>query len=185
MLKFALLGFLNYTPMTGYELEGWINASTGNFWHAVLSQIYKTLKQLEKSGEVISHIEPQVGKPDRRVYTITAAGKTNLEQWLETPIVEEVDKKDPLLLKLFFSSPSDRAGIIIQLRIQLRLHKQKLDHYREQSPTEVLQFASAHPEMLSNAPLWEATRRHGELYEEMYIQWIEETLQQFEIPSKE
>ena len=49
MLKFTLLGFLNYTPMTGYELEGWVNASTGNFWHAELSQIYKTLKQLEKA----------------------------------------------------------------------------------------------------------------------------------------
>ncbi len=180
MLKFALLGFLNYTPMTGYELEGWINASTGNFWHAELSQIYKTLKQLEKSGEVVSRIEPQEGRPDRRVYTITDAGKANLEQWLATPILEDVDKKDPLLLKLFFTPPSDRAALITQLRIQLRLHQQKLDHYRQQSPTEILQFAADHPELLTNAPLWEATRRHGELYEEMYIRWIEETLQQFE-----
>ena len=180
MLKFVLLGFLNYTPMTGYELEGWIKASTGNFWHAELSQIYKTLKQLEKSEEVKSHIEPQESRPDRRVYTITKSGKANLEQWLSTPILEEVDKKDPLLLKLFFASPTDRPTIITQLRIQLRLHQQKLEHYRQQSPTEILNFAADHPELLSNAPLWEATRRHGELYEEMYIRWIEETLQQFE-----
>ena len=172
MLKFALLGFLNYTPMTGYELEGWINASTGNFWHAELSQIYKTLKQLEKSGEVTSRIEPQSGRPDRRVYTITAAGRENLAAWLETPIVEEVDKKDPLLLKLFFAAPDDRAGIITQLRIQLRLHQQKLAHYREQTPTEMMGFASAHPELLPNARMWEATRRHGELDETMYIQWL-------------
>lgn len=180
MLKFALLGFLNYTPMTGYELEGWMNASTGNFWHAELSQIYKTLKQLEKSGEVISRVEPQSGRPDRRVYTITPAGKAALNDWLTTPILEEVDKKDPLLLKLFFAAPADRATIITQLRVQLRLHQQKLDHYRTQSPTEILQFAADHPELLINTPLWEATRRHGELYEEMYIRWIEETLQQFE-----
>ncbi len=180
MLKFVLLGFLNYAPMTGYELEGWINASTGNFWHAELSQIYKTLKQLEKSGELISHIEPQEGRPDRRVYTITNSGKANLEQWLATPILEEVDKKDPLLLKLFFASPTDRPTIITQLRIQLRLHQQKLEHYRQQSPNEIMQFAVDHPELFSNAPLWEATRRHGELYEEMYIRWIEETLKQFE-----
>jgi PadR family transcriptional regulator, regulatory protein AphA len=180
MLKFVLLGFLNYTPMTGYELEGWINASTGNFWHAELSQIYKTLKQLEKSGELTSHIEPQEGRPDRRVYTITESGKANLDQWLSTPILDEVDKKDPLLLKLFFASPADRPTIFTQLRIQLRLHQQKLDHYRQQSPDEIMKFAANHPELLSNAPLWEATRRHGELYEEMYIRWIEETLQQFE-----
>lgn len=185
MLKFVLLGFLNYTPMTGYELESWINASTGNFWHAELSQIYKTLKQLEKSGEVMSRVEAQQGRPDRRVYTITATGKASLEDWLLMPIVEEVDKKDPLLLKLFFAAPNDRAGIISQLRIQLRLHQQKLAHYRTQSPTEIGQFAAAHPELLQHAPLWEATRRHGELYEEMYIRWIEETLQQFESLQKD
>lgn len=180
MLKLALLGFLNYTPMTGYELEGWINASTGNFWHAELSQIYKTLKQLEKSGEVISHIEPQDGRPDRRVYTLTKSGKASLDQWIATPILEEVDKKDPLLLKLFFAAPTDRTTIVTQLRIQLRLHQQKLDHYRQKTPTEILRFTDDHPELLANAPLWEATRRHGERYEEMYIRWIEETLQQFE-----
>lgn len=180
MLKFALLGFLNYASMTGYELEGWMKASTGNFWHAELSQIYKMLKQLEQVGEVSSQVEPQSGRPDRRVYTITPFGKTALEAWLATPILEEVDKKDPLLLKLFFASPADRPTIITQLRVQLRLHQQKLDHYRTQSPTEILQFAADHPELLANAPLWEATRRHGELYEEMYIRWIEETLKQFE-----
>ncbi len=180
MLKFALLGFLNYIPMTGYELEGWINASTGNFWHAELSQIYKTLKQLEKDGEVSSRVEPQAGRPDKRVYTITDSGRSSLQQWLSTPILEEVDKKDPLLLKLFFSSPTERTAILTQLRIQLRLHQQKLEHYRQQSPSEILQFAVVHPDLLVNMPMWEATRRHGELYEEMYIRWLEETIQQFE-----
>lgn len=180
MLKYALLGFLNYTPMTGYELEGWINVSTGNFWHAELSQIYKTLKKLEADQQVISHIEPQEGKPDKRIYTLTALGKADLDKWLATPILEEVDKKDPLLLKLFFSSPTQPTDILTQLRVQLRLHQQKLEHYRQNSPQEMLQFVAEHPDLMPNAVYWEAARRHGELYEEMYIRWIEETIKQFE-----
>ncbi len=81
MLKFILLGLLDYRPMSGYELEGWINASTGNFWHAKLSQIYTTLKRLEESGSVVSHVEPQAGRPDRRVFTITDSGRADLRAW--------------------------------------------------------------------------------------------------------
>ena len=45
MLKYVLLGFLNYTPMTGYELKQFMDESTANFWHAKQSQIYTTLKK--------------------------------------------------------------------------------------------------------------------------------------------
>ena len=176
MLKFALLGFLNYTPMTGYELEGWINATTGNFWHAELSQIYKTLKKLGEEGAVTSIIEPQEGKPDRRVYSLTTVGKAELDEWLAAPLLDEVDKKDPLLLKLFFAPPGDKTTLLTMLRIQLRLHQQKLDHYQQGAPQAMLEFTAEHPDLLPNTLLWEAARRHGVMYEEMYIKWIEDTI---------
>ena len=46
MLKYVLLGFLNYAPQTGYELKQAIDKSTSFFWHAKQSQIYTTLKGL-------------------------------------------------------------------------------------------------------------------------------------------
>ena len=48
MLKYALLGFLSYRPMSGYDMEHWMEASTGHFWHAKISQVYTTLKQVEQ-----------------------------------------------------------------------------------------------------------------------------------------
>ncbi len=68
MLKFILLGPLDYGPMSGYELEGWINASTGNLWHANLSQIYTTLKPGQKLREpkvLFVKLEPEIVDKER------------------------------------------------------------------------------------------------------------------------
>ncbi|MCP4361467.1 MAG: PadR family transcriptional regulator, partial [Chloroflexi bacterium] len=78
MLKYALLGFLNYQPMTGYEIKQMIDVSTANFWHAKQSQIYTTLKKLEADNLAVSHVEAQEGRPDRRVYNITETGRVDL-----------------------------------------------------------------------------------------------------------
>ena len=107
MLKFALLGFLNYTPMTGYELEGWINASTGNFWHAELSQIYKTLKQLEKSGEVI------------KMFIVVKPGMTvTKEQVMEHMRANVTGYKVPRYIEFRDTLPTTNVGKI--LRRELR-----------------------------------------------------------------
>ena len=48
MIKFILLGFLNYQQMTGYELKQFMDESIAHFWHAYHSQIYTSLRQMEK-----------------------------------------------------------------------------------------------------------------------------------------
>ncbi len=180
MLKFVLLGFLQYKPLTGYELESWIKSTTSHFWHAGLSQIYMTLKKLEEDALVISHIEPQEGRPDRRVYRMTEAGRADLSQWLVTPITEPVVKKDALLLKLFFASPDEKEFLLTQLRVQRSLHQQQLAYYRQSIPQEIQDMLAEKPELARNALLWDAARRCGEQYEGMYLRWLDETIQTIE-----
>jgi PadR family transcriptional regulator, regulatory protein AphA len=177
MLKYALLGFLNYRPMTGYEIEHWMNVSTGHFWHAKISQIYTTLKQIEEQGLVQSHIEPQEGRPDRRVYQLTDAGRDTLNQWLLTPILEPEMKKDTLLLKMFFGLPAGRDSLLTQLRLQLELHKQQKQVYETQTLQEMTNFLTDQPELSAHAALWDLTRRYGERYEATYIEWLQEAIQ--------
>ena len=74
-LEFSLLGFLQYHPMTGYDLKKVLDESTQFFWHAELSQIYPELKRLEQKGWITSASYPQEGKPDKKVYSITPVGK--------------------------------------------------------------------------------------------------------------
>ena len=176
MLKYALLGFLNYRPASGYDLKQYMDLSTSNFWHAKQSQIYTTLKKLEKDGMVISHIEPQQSRPNRRVYEITETGKADLNEWLAQPLIEIEQRKELLLLKLFFSAQLNPQRVLTQLRLQETLHRENLEKYQTTTKDVIRQFAAS-DDMAADARLWEATRRFGELYEEMFLHWIDETIE--------
>src|SRR5437588_126747 len=84
-LKHALLGFLNYGPMTGYELKKFFDTSVAHFWNAELSQIYPSLKQLESEGLVEMQVDVQEDRPNRKVYSITEDGRNELVEWLARP----------------------------------------------------------------------------------------------------
>lgn len=177
MLKYALLGFLSYNPMSGYELKHLMDSSTSNFWHAELSQIYATLKTLEEKGLVASVIVPQEDKPDRREYTLTAKGLEALDRWLKTPDVEIYPSKEPFLLKLFFSARADKEFILAQLRIQRDLHQALLDEYKSSTVDLIAGIAEQAPHLRKDALLWDATRRSGEILTEAIIRWLDETLE--------
>lgn len=180
MLKYALLGFLNYAPMTGYELKQRMDRSTQHFWHAKLSQIYRTLKELESAGEVTSALHAQDERPDRRVYTLTAAGRSDLLAWLAEPYDELGPKKETLVLKLFFSAGLDRATLLDQLRRQRELHRRQLACYQQETRENIRAAAQEFPALQADAKMWEAARRFGEMYEEVYVRWIEELMADLE-----
>ena len=176
MLKHALLGFLKYESKTGYELKQTMDKSTGHFWHAKQSQIYTTLKKLEEDGLVISHPEPQERRPDRRVYKITESGGKALQEWLSQPMTKLETAKELLLLKLFFSGTLEKDTILTQLRLLRNLHERQGELYKTETPDFIKEITAFQPELKQDAHLWEATRRFGELYENMYIRWLDETI---------
>ncbi len=49
-LGFGILGFLNYAPMSGYDLAKAFESSLQFFWHAQKNYIYLELKKLEQKG---------------------------------------------------------------------------------------------------------------------------------------
>ncbi len=176
MLKYALLGFLKYESKTGYDLKQTMDKSTGHFWHAKQSQIYTTLKKLEEDGLVISHPEPQESRPDRRVYTITESGGKELQEWLSQPVTKLDTTKQLLLLKLFFSGKLEKETILTQLRLQRSLHERQFELYKTEPTVFIKEIVASQPELKRDALLWEATRRFGELHEEIYLRWLDETI---------
>ena len=176
MLKHALLGFLKYEPKTGYEIKQVMDSSTNHFWHAKQSQIYTTLKKMEADGLICSHHEPQESRPDRRVYTITESGDKTLQQWLSQPLTTLETSKRVLLLKLFFSGKQKKETLLAQLHLQRNLHESQVGLYKESAPDVIDEIIIDKPELRQDAKLWEATRRFGELYEEMCIRWLDETM---------
>lgn len=83
-LDHILLGMLA-RPAAGYDLGREFEASAGLFWHAELSQIYPTLRKLERAGHLASETVPSDRGPDRRVYHRTPEGSEELARWLRGP----------------------------------------------------------------------------------------------------
>jgi PadR family transcriptional regulator AphA len=179
MLKYALLGMLNYQPMSGYRLKNTLDRSTSYFWNAELSQIYRTLKALERAGLVSSSLEAQDARPDQRVYTVTEAGRRDLLDWLATPLLDLETQRITLLLKLFFARPIGKTAILTQLRIQRDLYARRLDQIKTEAVQEIQAFAAI-PEWAADGLLWETTRRYGELGGEAILCWLDESIERIE-----
>ena len=80
-LDHILLGLLR-EPATGYDLKNAFSESVRHFWSAELSQIYPTLKRLEQRRMLRSRVEPSPRGPNRRIYSLTDEGRTELLHWL-------------------------------------------------------------------------------------------------------
>jgi len=80
-LKHAILGFLSYKPLSGYDLKKAFDNSVRHFWPADQSQIYRTLAQLTAEG-LVERAADGEGPRDRHPYHITATGLSELRQWL-------------------------------------------------------------------------------------------------------
>lgn len=177
MLKYILLGFLNYEPMTGYDLKTRIDNSTAHFWHAYHSQIYTTLRKLEEKGWLTSEMFDDEGGPTKREYTLTDDGRAALQSWLRKSLTEASRPKEELLVRLFFSGQRDKQGVLDELRAQRALHQQKLVVYEnidlgDYVPDDV----SEDDTMMRERFFWQRTLNFGKRYETMYLAWLDETI---------
>lgn len=183
MLKYILLGFLNYQPMTGYDLKRLVDGSTAHFWHAYHSQIYTTLRKMEQQGLVTSVIDNNDDKLERRVYEIAELGQSQLKSWQGQSLRELPPSKDSLLVRLFFSGSRDRDDVLSELRFQRQLHQRQLDQYQEIEPEVFAIPALANGDRLDferEAQFWRMTLENGLAYEKMYLQWLDETIARVE-----
>jgi DNA-binding PadR family transcriptional regulator len=85
MLRYAILTLLAENASTGYDLSKAFSASVTYVWPAQQSQVYPELHRLEREGLVEATTIEQTGKPDKRVYNMTADGRRALEEWIVTP----------------------------------------------------------------------------------------------------
>ena len=122
----VILGMLAWRPMSGYEIKGLVDKSTRFFWGASYGQIYPELRQLAAAGLVEGKASPQGGRR-RNVYTLTQAGRMELEAWLGFD-AEVFELRDEGLLKLFFAEASGTEGAIRALDSKRREHERVLAH---------------------------------------------------------
>lgn len=125
-LDHILLGLLR-EPQSGYELKAAFDRSLNYFWPAELSQIYRTLKRLEADGLLKSRGEPSEKGPDRRVYSLSRAGRRALGEWLERDPVFG-DERFTYLAQVFFMA---ECGDLDRTQEFVRQMQDAFDHRLE------------------------------------------------------
>jgi DNA-binding PadR family transcriptional regulator len=107
-LRHAILGILDFRPMHGYALKRVLEEGIATFWPVNLAAIYPSLRKLEDGGLVTHRTEPtQEGRPDRKVYEVTEAGRAELARWRNLPPDSDATFRNPLYLKLLFAQRED------------------------------------------------------------------------------
>ncbi|MFE7406874.1 PadR family transcriptional regulator [Isoptericola sp. NPDC057559] len=81
----ALLALLDDGPSHGFDLKRRYDALLGQDRELKYGQVYSTLARLERDG-LASGVGVEAGAGgDRKVYAITPAGVTELDEWLAAP----------------------------------------------------------------------------------------------------
>jgi PadR family transcriptional regulator, regulatory protein AphA len=80
-VKTLCLGILSLQEATGYEIKKDVEEGLfSHFIEASFGSIYPALSQLASEGLVTVREEEQTGKPDKKVYAITEAGRNALKR---------------------------------------------------------------------------------------------------------
>jgi len=174
-LEFAILGFLNYQPYTGYDLKKIFDTSVHHFWPADQSQIYRTLARLTAQGLVEVERVPQEDRPDRKVYTITDAGRTELRRWLVGPPPLEGPRSAPLI-QVFFAGQLSDAEVLTKFEGFAELMRASLAQY-EQIPGRAVPFRREIDSQREDF-FWNLTLDNGIRNLRANLEWAEDVIGQ-------
>ena len=137
-LEYAILGYLQYKPMSGYEIKKYIDHSIRHFWSADQSLIYRTLANLTAKSFIEFEVVIQDSRPNSKVYCITNLGREKFVNWLGEPI-EKYDIRVSWLIQLFFASGLSDDKIIELLTGFL----EQFDLvFKERSKNEIIKFTN-------------------------------------------
>jgi len=82
--SYVLLGLLSVQSWTGYELTQQVRHSLAHVWPASEANLYREQQRLVRLGWA-DVADEAAGQRTRKRYTITAAGRAALTEWLATP----------------------------------------------------------------------------------------------------
>ncbi|MFT4083209.1 MAG: helix-turn-helix transcriptional regulator [Nocardioides sp.] len=135
-LRYAVLASLLDGEASGYELGKRMDVSVVNYWRASRQQIYAELNRLHRDGLADARDELQSGRPNKRVYTITRAGKAALRDFTVQPSRSHAIK-DELLIKVQAADIGDLPAVIAGLEMRhtecadrLEIYEHLIESYR-------------------------------------------------------
>lgn len=126
----AILGLLAQHPRHGYDLRVAFEALVGgeDVWDVKPAQIYTTLTRLEEAGLVYQEGVEQEGGPEKRIYSLTPLGMSELQVWFSSS-VPSGHERDEFFVKLMLSLATENANPNRVIQAQRSWLYQELHNY--------------------------------------------------------
>lgn len=130
-VKTLCLGALTLGDASGYEIKKMFEDGPFSHFHqASFGSIYPALGKLCETGQVSMREHSQDGRPDKKTYSITEAGKATLTRKLrKTPTADRI--RSEVLVMFFlaeYMQPDHLANVFASY---LQSYRAKLDGLRE------------------------------------------------------
>ncbi|WP_112242629.1 PadR family transcriptional regulator [Kribbella monticola] len=171
-LEHAILVSLTERAGSGYELAHRFDRSIGFFWPATHQQIYRVLRRMDEAGWVTHTEVAQEGRPDKKVYQVSATGRDELARWLAEPVDPAV-LRDGLAVKIRGASLGDTAAVLREVVRHRGEHAALLEVYRG-----IQRRDFPKPAKLSGRELHQyLVLRGGIRAEESFLAWCDEVIE--------
>jgi DNA-binding PadR family transcriptional regulator len=172
-IQYAILGFLSWQALSGYDLKKLFEASTALYWSGNNNQIYRALIQLRNEGLVTVETRNQTSGPSKKIYTITQQGRDALRAWVgaapEAPLL-----RNGFLVQLAWAdqlSPAELDGLLARYEDEVEA---QLLICREQRRRDELNPARTERETM----LWHAVAENPVRHFAAELAWVQQLRQQ-------
>lgn len=127
-LKDAILATLLHGEASGYDLAKAFDVSTANFWTASPQQLYRELDRLADAGLVHARVVNQEKRPNKRVFSLSDAGRAALTEFIATD-PKPTAIRDDLLVQVEAMGPGDHEAVRGHIAATLATSADKLARY--------------------------------------------------------
>ena len=126
-LVLGLVGHLD--EPTSYDLKKAVAGTIGGFWSVPHSQLYAEPIRLTALG-MLREQQEESGRR-RRTYSLTDAGRAELDTWTAMPTDQGTELRDLALLKLYFGGQAPEGAVQRVAERAAAVHRRRLAGYVE------------------------------------------------------
>jgi DNA-binding PadR family transcriptional regulator len=174
-LRHAILAALLEGEASGYELAKRFDVSVANFWSATPQQLYRELERMEIDGLIAARVVQQERRPNKRLFSLTDAGKRELHAFTAEP-AKPTAIRDDLAIKLQAVDAGDVRAVLAAVRERLEWSRAKLARY-DRIRARLLDGRSEDEFLTGSERVGPyLTLMGGRSLEEATIRWCEATL---------
>jgi DNA-binding PadR family transcriptional regulator len=127
-LRHAVMAALLEGEASGYDLAKGFDASVANFWMATPQQLYRELDRMQADGLVQARIVQQERRPNKRLFSLTDAGRRELRDFTAAPLRPGA-MRDDLMVKVQALDAGDADGVRAAIEERMVWARAKIARY--------------------------------------------------------